>query len=92
LDPLDHQGLAAGTWTLAGAAVARPHLGRSALAERGADELADGGGIAALEVVAGDQRGMGAHDGTWWQRQDLEAGTVEGDEILVDERVAQMRS
>src|SRR5690606_4572611 len=60
----------------------------SAPTEGVADEAPDGGRIVALEVVLAAQRRARSLDGASRQREHLEAGAVEGDEVLVDERIA----
>src|SRR5262249_27276985 len=70
-------------WRLPGRAVAlaRPREGCE-------DGLAHGGRIMVLEFVAGTEVASGRVDGGRGEREDLEAGAVEGDEVLGEQAVA----
>jgi len=53
------------------------------------EDALDRRGVVVLEVVLGHEGARRRDDGRRWQRQDLKPCAVEGDEVHVDEAVAQ---
>src|SRR5262245_13892358 len=66
----------------------RPRWRSAAAGERRAEEAVDRRGVVGGEVVRGEQGRWRRRAGRRWERQDLKPGVVEGDEVLVDEAIA----